>query len=214
MEAVKKTFWQDETPASTRRERRKQEIRVKIIEAAIDLFESKGIEETTLEEICETADISRPTFYSYYASKHELIIALAEKLWLSVANDVTTEALTNHESTQQYIDVFFKLIRAEIVRYGRLERELVRHSMSRDPNDLNQNSTMLRALISMFTAVYAEGRKRGDIGNRYPLDFMAETSLGCISSVMVNWALDESYPIDRRLKQTADFLTQMLELTK
>jgi len=50
------------------------------MEASIQLFERNGCDATTLEEICEQAEVSRPTFYSYYPSKNDLIKALAEKL--------------------------------------------------------------------------------------------------------------------------------------
>ncbi|MCG8671168.1 MAG: TetR/AcrR family transcriptional regulator [Pseudomonadales bacterium] len=211
---MNKDFWKDEVPADSRRERRKQEIRAKIIESAIDLFENEGLDETTLEHICERADISRPTFYSYYSSKQELIQALAEKLWLNVATDLTSASIEKHESTQDYIQSFMKLTRLEIIKYGRLERELVRHSMTRGSEAESQNTLMLRAMNAMFSAVYGVGKKRGDVGSRYPIDFLAETSVGCISSVMVNWALEADYPIEKRLKQTADLLIQMISLDK
>ncbi|MDX1694130.1 MAG: TetR/AcrR family transcriptional regulator [Ketobacteraceae bacterium] len=212
--AMRKAFWQDEEPAESRRERRKQEIRNKIIEAAISLFEEKGIEETTLEDICETADISRPTFYSYYPSRQELILALVEKLWLNVAGEITRKAVAKDDSTQSFVGAFLKGTRQEIARYGRLERELIRHSMNQETGDHTQNSTMLKAMTGMFVTVYTEGRKRGDIGNRFPVDFLAEASMGCISSVMMNWAFDENYPVERRLKQTSDLIIAMISLQK
>ena len=211
---MRKAFWQDEEPACSRRERRKQEIRNKIIESAITLFEAKGIEVTTLEDICETADISRPTFYSYYPSKQELILALGEKLWLNVASEVTRKAIAKDDSTRDYVESFLKVTRQEIARYGRLERELVRHSMNQETGDTSRNSTMLKTMTQLFATVYSEGRKRGDIGNRFPVDFLAEASMGCISSVMMNWAFDESYPVERRLKQTSDLIIAMLALEK
>ena len=211
---MRKAFWQDDEPAASRRERRKQEIRNKIIESAISLFEEKGIEVTTLEDICETADISRPTFYSYYPSKQELILALGEKLWLNVAGEVTRQAIAKDDSTQSFVESFLKVTRQEIARYGRLERELVRHSMNQETGDTNRNSTMLKTMTRFFVTVYTEGKKRGDIGNRFPVDFLAEASMGCISSVMMNWAFDEDYPVERRLKQTSDLIIAMLALEK
>jgi hypothetical protein len=112
------------------------------------------------------------------------------------------------------VESFLKVTRQEISRYGRLERELVRHSMNQETGDQNQNSTMLKALTNMFATMYTEGRKRGDIGNRFPVDFLAEASMGCISSVMMNWAFDEDYPVERRLKQTSDLIVAMLSLEK
>lgn len=210
---MKKAFWQDEIPADTRRERRKQEIREKIVQAAIELFESKGCDATTLEEICERAEVSRPTFYSYYASKQELIFALGEKLWLNVARELTAHSMARSDSAAAYVEAFFKLTRQEIAKYSRLERELIRQSMNSDPSE-NSHMNILKALTQLFVSVYGEGRKQGGIGNRYPIDFLAEMTMGCISSVMMNWAVDETYPVDKRLKQLADLTVQMISLEK
>lgn len=56
--------------------------------------------------------------------------------------------------------------------------------------------------------------KRGDVANLYPVDFLAEMTMGSINSVMMSWAVDENYPIERRLKQLADYIPRMLSLTK
>jgi AcrR family transcriptional regulator len=209
---MSKTSWLEEPPADTRRERRKQEIREKIMESAISLIESRGCDATTLEEICEQADVSRPTFYSYYPSKQDLIHALVEKLWLSVAHELTEKLLTRQASTVEYVETFFKLIRTEMARYSRLERELIRFSMHSDVNTESMN--MLGVLTNLFNTVYTEGKKRGDIGNRYPVDFLAEMTMGGIAAVMTKWGVDNDYPVDKRLKQLADFTLQMIALEK
>ena len=211
---MNKTLWQDDAPADTRRERRKQEIRTRIIEAAIMLFEDRGLEPVTLEEICEQAAISRPTFYSYFTSKQELIQALAEKLWLNVAREVTDNALAQQTSVIEFLRAFFAATRREITRYGRLERELVRYSMRGESADDQRNSGMLKIMTALFHSIYTRGRKAGEIGDRYPVDFLAEVTMGCISSMMMNWAFDADYPVEKRMKQTADFIISMLALKK
>lgn len=210
---MSKTFWLDEPPADSRRERRKQENREKIIEAAIALFESQGCDATTLEEICERADVSRPTFYSYYASKQELIKALVDKLWLSMARELTANLMARHATTREYVEAFFKLTRTEIARYSRLERELIRQNMQ-GPGNGDDSMTMLNGLTALFVAVYSEGRKRGDVGNRYPVEFLAEMTMGGISTIMMKWAADEQYPVDKRLKQLTDLTLQTVGLNK
>jgi AcrR family transcriptional regulator len=67
-------------PASSRRERRKREVQERIIEAGMALFVEQGCEATTVEQICERADIARKTFYSYYPSRQHLVQALSEML--------------------------------------------------------------------------------------------------------------------------------------
>ena len=56
-----------------RREKRKQEIRSRIEEAAYRLFKQQGIEETSIEQICIEADVARRTFYGHYPNKHALL---------------------------------------------------------------------------------------------------------------------------------------------
>ena len=43
----------------TRMERKKRELRNKIITAAADLFTEQGFDNTTMEQIAETADVSQ-----------------------------------------------------------------------------------------------------------------------------------------------------------
>jgi AcrR family transcriptional regulator len=51
------------------RERKKLKTRRTICEAAARLFMEQGVEATTVEQICEAAEISPSTFFRYFASK-------------------------------------------------------------------------------------------------------------------------------------------------
>ncbi len=60
------------------RDRKRQERSDEIIDAATDLFRTRGYEHTKMEEIAEHAGVSPPTLYRYFPTKSSLLIAF---LW-------------------------------------------------------------------------------------------------------------------------------------
>jgi AcrR family transcriptional regulator len=57
------------------RERKKRERRRRIEEAAIGLFERDGFDATTIEQIAAAADIAPRTFFSYFETKDDVVLA-------------------------------------------------------------------------------------------------------------------------------------------
>src|SRR5947199_4261189 len=66
-------------PTEGRRERRKEETKSQIFQAAMRLFERKGVFDTTVEEITESADVAKGTFFNYFPSKEAILNKLAER---------------------------------------------------------------------------------------------------------------------------------------
>ncbi|BCJ46608.1 hypothetical protein GCM10010168_38690 [Actinoplanes ianthinogenes] len=55
------------------RDRKRIRTRQALVTAAADLFESRGYDETTIAEIAAAAEIGTRTFFSYFASKEDLL---------------------------------------------------------------------------------------------------------------------------------------------
>jgi len=64
---------------TSRRERKKQETRQRLIECAWRLLQERGYDDTTVEDITEAADVAKGTFFNYFQTKEALLDELA--LW-------------------------------------------------------------------------------------------------------------------------------------
>ena len=65
-------------------DRRKREISDRILRAAFDLFLVQGVAATTIEEICQRADVANRTFFNHFPTRHAMVAALAKRLLTDV----------------------------------------------------------------------------------------------------------------------------------
>jgi AcrR family transcriptional regulator len=72
----KTTGWSDKLEhAEGARARKRREIMDRLSQAAIQLFIDRGVEQTTIDDITESAGIARRTFFNYFESKEDVLLA-------------------------------------------------------------------------------------------------------------------------------------------
>jgi AcrR family transcriptional regulator len=86
-----------------RRERKKEETKRKIFEAATKLFAHKGFEATTIDEIAAEADVSKGTFFNYFPKKEAIIRYLFEE-WTEIAEGIVADR--EHSATTRIVEMF------------------------------------------------------------------------------------------------------------
>ncbi|QRY51659.1 TetR family transcriptional regulator [Mycolicibacterium septicum] len=73
------------------RERKKQRTRAMLIEAAIELCDRQGFEQTTVEQIAAVADVSPRTFSRYFATKDAVVLAFVDEVIEMVAIELESQ---------------------------------------------------------------------------------------------------------------------------
>lgn len=106
----------------SRRERKKEETKERILQASFELFRKHGVEATTVEEICDCADVAKGTFFNYFPHK-EAVFGYLSELWVAEAEEKVADLLERGApSWEQVRDTF-----VEFAGYYEEDRELARH---------------------------------------------------------------------------------------
>ncbi len=196
--------------ALSRRERRKQEVRGRITEAALALFAEQGCDPTTVEEICEQADVARKTFYNYYPSKQALIRELSDALLYDETQNLVDLAIEKCSSTADRIRFFCDQTAATLERYESLERSLVQQALLDLSNEDSKAGQQLGLLNAAFTRLLQEGLRIGDVSTRHSPEFLGEMALGAMNAVILNWIHLDGYPVIARIAELSDFLCELI----
>jgi AcrR family transcriptional regulator len=92
--------------------KKKQEKEQRLLEAAFDLFISKGINETTIQDIVDEAGVAKGTFYLYFKDRYEVIDAIISMKTLKLFDDAINQSrqIDYKDFTKQFLFIIDYII--------------------------------------------------------------------------------------------------------
>ncbi|MFD4525807.1 TetR/AcrR family transcriptional regulator [Streptomyces sp. NPDC058470] len=93
------------TPEPSLRERKRARTRRALIDAAAELFERQGYDETTVAEIAAAAEIGTRTFFGYFAGKEDILFPDSDARARS-----TIAAITDRDPAEGPVDVLLRAL--------------------------------------------------------------------------------------------------------
>jgi AcrR family transcriptional regulator len=194
-------------PGPGRRERRKREVRERIMEAAMRRFVRQGFDDTTVDQIAEDADVAQKTFFNYFSTKQALFRQLAEERVDELAR-ILEEERERAGSTQQKLAHCFRRLSELLEQRRRLARDLILEVMRARPPGTNAEE--ISRLHASFGGILRDGQAAGDVRRDHSVEFLTEMVVGGFSAVMGNWVNIPGYPVKDRLDETATFLGEAI----
>jgi TetR/AcrR family transcriptional repressor of nem operon len=113
------------------------ESRIKLLDAALDVFRAKGYTATRVEDICTTAGLTKGSFFHHFKSKDELAIAAAGR-WTEVTSEVFRNA-DYHKPADPvdrvlgYVEFRKQLLRGALAEYTCLLGTLIQEVYDTNP---------------------------------------------------------------------------------
>jgi len=189
-----------------RRERRRVELRERILQEAIALFETQGYETTTVTEIAERADIAYGTFFNHFPSKHDLLREVSEQTMGELFRDVARR----HElpgTFAEHLVSLFEESAEEAERVGPQKRELLRAMMALAFSEGPRSDD--RRVRRAFRAFLEQGRASSAVRDDVDLDTLTDIVVGTWYSMFLSWVNDDAYPLRQRAAAAGRFLAKV-----
>lgn len=159
---------------------RRRSTRQAILQAAARLFRGQGYDETSVDQIVETADVAKGTFYQYFQTKIEVALAIVEaeraELFAEIESQLAAGADALELASKTYLDMarWFEANR-------HFARPLLLHTLQsqHDPSPASTRTLLTRLL----SAAQQQGQLRRDI----PAETLAAVAAGSIIPMVFHW---------------------------
>jgi AcrR family transcriptional regulator len=196
-----------DAPSGNRRERRRIELRERILDAARELFEERGYEETRVAEICERADVAYGTFFNHFPEKRDALRALAD-LSLREITERLEELGKQPGTIEDQLLALFAGSAGSLADPLPGRRDLAGriHAIAYAEAPADRD----RRYHSAFEAFLTEGVARGRVRRDVPVETLAEVVGATFAFVALGWIHFDDYPLRERAEAAARFLASAL----
>ena len=170
-----------------RRERKKLATRQALQDVALRLVAERGLDQVTVEDISEAADVATRTFFNYFSSKEEALLGnLPEKV------ATVQRMVVDRPAGETPLEAVCQVLRTMTLRLAerREERLLRQQVIERHPGLLARQLGMYASLEGVLAAAVAErlGTRRAD-----PLycRVVAAVAVAAARSAVSTWMADK-----------------------
>jgi AcrR family transcriptional regulator len=148
--------------------------RAEILDAALQLFSSKGFSDTTMDEVAQSAGVAKGTIYLYFQSKEHLLLALKRDFMQGLTDavaDIVAEAIESLVAGKatDYRDIIDDIFQS-VVDYHTQRRDAVEVVVRQSPSpDLVREALDLEhEYLSLITNAFRTGMEYGLVHTEDP----------------------------------------------
>ena len=190
----------------------KPSARERLADAAFDLFDERGYEQTTVDDITERAGLGRTTFFRHYRSKEDVIFPDHDRLLEQVAERLHT---SSHGTALAAVSDAVRLVLLHYIDEGDLARR--RYALTSKVPALRDREiasvARYQRLFREFIASWMADTVSPDMGEPAPLraELMAAAVVAAHNHVLRRWlrgdSLDPAREVDDALRLVISLFT-------
>jgi AcrR family transcriptional regulator len=148
----------------TRREKQKAELRAELVEAAHKLVQEEGYEGLTIRKLAKRVGYAPMSVYSYFADKQDILFALAEDAFETLARRIEEHPSDDPiEALQAVMTEYAAFGLGNPNEYRTVfMTEKTRPPEGRSFEEMHEGNPAMKALIGRVEACVAAGKLQGD----------------------------------------------------
>jgi len=188
------------------RETNKTKNRQAIIEAGIRIFIDKGVSETTVRDIIRSTGLASGTFYNYFNSKEEVLVAIFDDFAKEIGKSVRDENV-QPESFEEFLRIkltrFFKFVSSKPEIYMIMSNN---HNLV---NNFSINTPQIILEIDYLKEEISDYIKKGVFPN-FDVDLLALVVRPITDSLAQEMISQKKIDINKYTEKCVNFLTKGL----
>jgi AcrR family transcriptional regulator len=175
-------------PPGNRRERHRAQTRDRLYRAALDLFAERGFLETTVEDITESADVGKGTFFNYFPTKEHILAEFGGERMAAVER-----ALETARSTEGSVLEVIGELAMDSAGQSSLNAALIRAIFAAHAScapvraELQKRKHVSRRMLAEMFQI---GQRRGEIRSDIPASDLASMTQSIFMGLTMSWALN------------------------
>jgi TetR/AcrR family transcriptional regulator, cholesterol catabolism regulator len=163
------------------RAEKKNKLRGRIFENAIQLFKERGFDEVTIDDIVGQLEISQATFFNYFPSKDAILHQAAEDT-VGRYRDMLEQEVGSDIPTSEKIRRLLEAMGRGIETDKRFYRTLFTRSV------LHFGNVRVEGVLSdLSAALMREGQRRGEIDAEYDPHELSDIFIGTYYAIIMRW---------------------------
>ncbi|MWV45186.1 TetR family transcriptional regulator [Paenibacillus sp. HJL G12] len=171
-----------------------------MIEAAERVFNRKGLDKATMQDISTEAQMGVATVFRYFPKKDKIIVAVATKIvesQLQTFEEVVSRPGTCYEKLERMLDVFIGFIGKEHSENTKLIEAFESYAaQSREPlEDISIYNDALGRIKSALSRIVEDGVNDGSLRSDLPLDEVLATMNNAFGLFAKKLSLQSSIPM-------------------
>ena len=182
----------------------KKDKRQRLLAASLHLFRIQGYDQTKVSQITRAAGVAKGTFFNYFPSKEQVLLALGEEVLGRVGN-IPAQEMTTAKTARAKIKAIFHGLAAGLESDRELVREMVYRGL-RLPDLIGGERAKLD-FRGMLVLLIEQGKRDGEVAAQADARFIADSLYMLYFQQVVSWCSgDFQLDLAARLDEVVDLV--------